>query len=144
MSLIEKLKKESMRLRKERSPVSASIQFALSEIEKVGKNAGNRATTDDEAIRVIQKIIATIDENLRHADDGRAVHLNYEKKILESVLPQMATDQEVVDFLRDQLSFKTKETMPKKGEIMQALRSHFGSLVDMKRAGELLKDIYGI
>jgi hypothetical protein len=55
MNIIERLKTESLRLRKERNPVAASITFALSEIEKVGKNNGNRATTDDEAIKVIQK-----------------------------------------------------------------------------------------
>ena len=143
MTITEKLKKESMRLRKERSPVSASIQFALSEIEKVGKNAGNRATTDDEAIRVIQKIVATINENLTHADTGRKVHLNYEKTVLESVLPQMATEEEVVDFLQETFGGKLAE-IPKKGVIMKALRDEFGSLVDMKRAGAIVSELYGV
>jgi uncharacterized protein YqeY len=143
MTVTEKLKKESMRLRKERSPVAASIQFALSEIEKVGKNAGNRATTDDEAIRVIQKIVATINENLTHADTGRKVHLNYEKTVLESVLPQMATEDEVVDFLQETFGGKLAE-IPKKGDIMRALREEFGSLVDMKRAGVIVSELYGV
>jgi uncharacterized protein YqeY len=143
MTVTEKLKKESMRLRKERSPVAASIVFALSEIEKVGKNAGNRATTDDEAIRVIQKIVATINENLTHADTGRKVHLNYEKTVLESVLPQMATEDEVVDFLQETFGGKLAE-IPKKGDIMRALREEFGSLVDMKRAGVIVSELYGV
>jgi uncharacterized protein YqeY len=145
MSVIEKLKAESMNLRKTRNPVAASITFALSEIEKVGKNNGNRATTEDEAIKVVQKLVATIDENLKlDIDDGRRIALNHEKQILLGVLPQMATDREIVDFLRDQLSFKTRETMPKKGEIMKALRDKFGALVDMKRAGQLATEIYGV
>jgi uncharacterized protein YqeY len=143
MTVIEKLKKESIRLRKDRSPVAASIQFALSEIEKIGKNAGNRATTDDEAIRVIQKIVSTINENLTHADTGRKVHLNYEKTVLESVLPQMATEDEVVDFLQETFGGKLAE-IPKKGEIMRALREEFGSLVDMKRAGAIVSELYGV
>jgi uncharacterized protein YqeY len=143
MTVIEKLKKESIRLRKDRSPVAASIQFALSEIEKIGKNAGNRATTDDEAIRVIQKIVATINENLTHADTGRKVHLNYEKTVLESVLPQMATEDEVVDFLQETFGGKLAE-IPKKGDIMRALREEFGALVDMKRAGTIVSELYGV
>lgn len=143
MTVIEKLKKESIRLRKDRSPVAASIQFALSEIEKIGKNAGNRATTDDEAIRVIQKIVSTINENLTHADTDRKVHLNYEKTVLESVLPQMATEDEVVDFLQETFGGKLAE-IPKKGEIMRALREEFGSLVDMKRAGAIVSELYGV
>ena len=56
MTVVEQLKKRSMALRKERNPIAPSIQFALSEIEKVGKNSGNRETTEDEAIRVVQKL----------------------------------------------------------------------------------------
>ncbi len=145
MSVIEKLKAESMRLRKDRSPVAASIVFALSEIEKVGKNNGNRQTTEDEAIKVIQKQIATIEENLKlDLDEGRQVALNYEKNVLESVLPQMATDDEIVYFLRELFTGKRGDNIPKKGEVMKALRDEFGALVDMKRAGQLAKELYGV
>jgi uncharacterized protein YqeY len=145
MSVTEKLKAESMALRKTRNPIAASITFALSEIEKVGKNNGNRATTEDEAIKVVQKLIATIDENLKLGIDGQRLDaLIFERQILSGALPQMATDKEVIDFLRDMLFAKTPETMPKKGEIMKALRDHFGALVDMKRAGQLANEIYGV
>jgi uncharacterized protein YqeY len=141
MSIVEKLKAESIGLRKAKNPVAASIQFALSEIEKVGKNSGNRATTDDEAIRVVQKLIATIDENLKHADESRAIQFNFEKRILESVLPQMASEKDVIAFLKAKYS---SENMPKKGEIMKALRDEFGALIDMKRAGQIVTELYGV
>jgi uncharacterized protein YqeY len=145
MSVIEKLKTESMALRKVRSPVAPAILFALSEIEKVGKNSGNRATTEDEAIKVVQKLIATIDENLKlNIDDGRRVCLNFEKQILIGVLPQMATDTEVLDFLRELFTGKRAGDIPKKGDVMKALRERFGALVDMKRAGQLATEIYGV
>ncbi len=145
MSVIEKLKTESINLRKTRNPVAPSILFALSEIEKVGKNNGNRATTDDEAIKVIQKLIATIDENLKLAlDDGRRVALNFERNILAGVLPQMASDQEVTDFLRELFTSKRGDQIPKKGDVMKALRNRFGALIDMKRAGQIATDIYGV
>lgn len=145
MTVIEKLKVESLRLRKERNPIAASITFALSEIDKVGKNNGNRATTDDEAIKVVQKLVATIDENLKlDIDDGRRVALNHEKQILLDVLPQMATDTEVLDFLRELFTGKRGGDIPKKGDVMKALRDKFGALVDMKRAGQLANEIYGV
>ena len=145
MSVIEKLKAESLRLRKERNPIASSITFAISEIEKVGKNSGNRVTTNDEAIKVVQKLIATIDENLKLGiDDGRRVALNYEKQILLGVLPQMATEQEVADFLRDLFTGKRDDEIPKKGDVMKALRDKFGALVDMKRAGQIATEIYGV
>ena len=145
MSVIEKLKTESMALRKVRSPVAPAILFALSEIEKVGKNNGNRATTEDEAIKVIQKLIATIDENLKlNVDENRRTSLNFEKQILLGVLPQMASDTEITDFLRELFTGKRGGDIPKKGDVMKALRDKFGALVDMKRAGQIATEIYGV
>ena len=145
MSVIEKLKSESMALRKVRRPVAPAILFALSEIEKVGKNNGNRATTEDEAIKVIQKLIATIDENLKlNVDENRRTSLNFEKQILLGVLPQMASDTEITDFLRELFTGKRGGDIPKKGEVMKALRDKFGALVDMKRAGQIATEIYGV
>lgn len=141
MSVVEKLKIESMNLRKTRNPVAASITFALSEIEKVGKNNGNRATTEDEAIKVVQKLVATIDENLKlNIDDGRRIALNFEKQILLGVLPQMASDEEIRSYLVNSFI----EAPANKGVIMKALKTKFGALVDMKRAGQIATDIYGV
>lgn len=142
MSVIEKLKTESMALRKVRSPVAPAILFALSEIEKVGKNNGNRPTTDDEAVKVVQKLIATIDENLKlNIDDGRRVSLNFEKQILTGVLPQMASDEEITKTL---LTAIGTDRPANKGIPMKVLRDTYGAKVDMKRAGEIVTDLYGI
>jgi uncharacterized protein YqeY len=143
MTIIEKLKIESLNLRKTRNPVAASITFAISEIEKVGKNNGNRATTEDEAIRVIQKLIATIDENIGFAkqeqDEGRLIHLNYEKHILSTVLPEMVSLEEVREYLVK--SFVEKPA--NKGIPMKVLKEQFGSKVDMKAAGNIVSELYG-
>lgn len=145
MSVIEKLKAESIALRKTRSPIAPSILFALSEIEKVGKNNGNRETTEDEAIKVIQKLIVTIDENLKLvADENRKTALSFERQVLSGVLPQMASDSEITDFLRELFTGKREGDIPKKGEVMKALRDKFGALIDMKRAGQLVTEIYGV
>lgn len=142
MSVIEKLKTESIALRKTRNPVAPSILFALSEIEKVGKNNGNRATTEDEAIKVIQKLIATINENLKlDIDDGRRVALNFEKNILAGVLPEMATDDDVRILMEEIFG---SEAPKNKGVAMKVIRDEWGSKVDMKRAGEIVTEIYGL
>lgn len=142
MTVIEKLKAESLNLRKTRNPIAPAILFALSEIEKVGKNAGNRETTEDEAIKVIQKLIATIDENLKvTTDDGRKIAFNFEKQILSSVLPQMASDDEVRELLKDIIG---DEKPKNKGIAMKVIRDQYGAKVDMKRAGEIVTELYGI
>lgn len=142
MEVIEKLKGESIALRKAKSPVAPSILFALSEIEKVGKNNGNRATTDDEAIKVVQKLIATIDENLKlNIDDGRRVALNYEKQILAGVLPTMASEADIRDLFTE---FFGTVAPKNKGVAMKLLKEEYGAKVDLKRAGEIVTEMYGI
>ena len=140
MSVVEKLKVESLRLRKERSPIAASITFALSEIEKIGKNNGNRATTNDEAVKVVQKLIATIDENLKlDIDDGRRVALNYEKQILQSVLPQMVPEDEIREAMHSNFNVLTP---PAKGDVMKWAKAQWGALVDMKRVSAIASELY--
>lgn len=142
MSVIDKLKSESMSLRKARSPIAPAILFALSEIEKVGKNNGNRATTEDEAVKVVQKLIATIDENLKvTTDDGRKTAFNVEKQILKGVLPEMASEADIRSLFTEFFGV----TAPKnKGVAMKLLRDEYGAKVDMKRAGEIVTEMYGI
>ena len=143
MSVIEKLKAESMKLRKDRDPIAPKLVFALSEIDKVGKNAGNRQTTDDEAIKVIQKIISTIDQTVELLSPNSPVvyDLHREKGILESVLPQMAT----ADDIRLQLAFFFQGTeVRNKGEIMKWAKSHWGSLADMKQVGSIASELFGV
>ena len=143
MTIIEKLKEKSLKLRKEKNPVASSITFAISEIEKIGKNNGNRLTTDDEAIKVVQKLIATIDENIEFAkkeqNDGRLIHLNFEKEILSSILPEMVTMDEVREYLIK--SFVEKPA--NKGVPMKIIKDKFGAKVDMKAAGNIVSELYG-
>lgn len=142
MSVIEKLKSESIRLRKERNTLAPAIGFTLSEIDRVGKNAGNRATTDDEAISVIQKQIAIINENLKlDIDDGRKIAFASERQVLLSVLPQMASDDEIKTALREVIG----ETAPaNKGIAMKVIKERFGAKVDMRHAGTVVTELYGI
>lgn len=139
MTIIEKLKEESLRLRKERSSLAPKIVFALSEIEKVGKNNGNRATTEDEAIKVIQKIIANIDETYKLT--GEPIGENKERRILISVLPQMASEDEIRSKLV--FAFNGKEVR-NKGEIMKWAKTEWGSLADMKQVGSIASELYGV
>lgn len=146
MSVIEKLKQEWMTMRKNKHWLASTLGFVLSEVQKVGKNDGNRETTNDEAIRVIQKIIANLIKTAETVTDEKKLsELKLEKETLENLLPQMATDEEVTKFLKAKYVFaEAADDMPRKGEIMKALRDEFGALVDMKKAGQLVTELYGV
>ena len=68
MSIIETLKSESIKYRKARSPFATTVVFILSEVQKIGKNAGNRETTEPEAIQVIKKLLTTAEDNIQAAN----------------------------------------------------------------------------
>ena len=139
MTIVKTLRAESLRLRKERNPIAASITFVLSEIEKIGKNAGNRDTTEDEATKVVQKLVATLKDNLNYRlTESDEAATKAQITILESVLPQMVTDEQVSSYITD-LAFDPAFIM-NKGNVMKAIRSKFGALVDMKRAGTIFEE----
>lgn len=129
MTVLEQLKSKTLEMRKARSPLSSLMQFHLSEVSQIGKNAGNRPTTDDEAIQYLKKAVQKLKEN---------VHSNPDEIVtLEQLLPQMASDGDIISFL-ETLDIKNMN----KGQIMGSVKKNFGTLVDMKRVGELLKENY--
>ena len=143
MTIIDQLRAKSLELRKdpERKWLAPSIMFAISEIEKIGKNAGNRATTDDEAIKVVQKILITLEDNIALATDTVAIgKFTAEHDVLRGVLPQMATEEDIRVFLEESYV----DVKPAKGDVMKTLRFKFGAKIDMKRAGEIVKELYDI
>lgn len=143
MSVIEQLRAKSMEIRKDpdRKWLAPSIMFAISEIEKIGKNAGNRATTDDEAIKVVQKILITLEDNIAVATNADAiVKFAAEHDVLRAVLPQMASEADIRGFLQESYV----DVKPSKGDVMKTLRFKFGAKIDMKRAGDIVKELYDI
>lgn len=133
--IYENLKKISIKLRKERNPIAAAIVFALSEIEKVGKNNGNRATTEDEAVKVVQKLIAVLQENLKVASEDKKIKFQEEIDILKSVLPEMVSEDEIKAWLAANF---TEIKIP---EVMKLAKATFGSRADMAVVSRLAKKV---
>lgn len=118
------LKHVSLELRKSRSPLASTVQFHLSEIQKIGKNLGNRETSEDEAIQYLKKTLQRLKENSFSKQE--------EIDILESLLPEMLSEEQMRDFISrcENLS---------KGDIMKLAKKEFGSKVDMKQLSQLIK-----
>lgn len=129
MSIIEKLKTKTLELRKQRSHLGPTMQFHMAEVSKIGKGNGNRETTEDEAIQYLKKAVQKLNEN-EFADKE-------EIAVLESLLPQMATKDEVRSFVFA-LEAEQGLDISNKGAVMKAVKEHFGSLVDMKMVAGML------
>ena len=122
MSVINRLKTVALELRKNRSPLGAVMQFHVAELEKIGKNKGNRETTEDEAVQYLKKAVQKLEENAGNPD---------EIVILEAFLPQMVGEDELRQFIAG-----LNET--NKGLVLKAVREHYGARVDMKMASGLV------
>lgn len=139
---IEKLKKESIKIRRDRGKLASFSVYVLSEIENIGKNSGNRQTTEDEAITVLKKLI---DKNKSAIevikDTGKIAVLNSEINLLQSILPELASEDDIRVYLLHEFG---KEKPANKGVAMKMLKTKFGSLVDMKIAGAIVTEMYGV
>lgn len=137
-TVLEKLKEESLRIRKEKGELASFSVFAISEIEKVGKSNGNRLTTNDEAITAAKKMIGVIESNMSLVkDDFVLAKLKAEHNLLSSVLPAMASIEDVKNHVTSVWA-----DVPSKGDFMKEVKAKFGSLVDMKEVGNLYTQLY--
>lgn len=135
--VIERLRAESLKARRDRGVMAGFLSFVLAEIEKVGKNKGNRPTTEEEAIGVIQKQINVGRENLKVVTDPANVQkIEAEIDVLERVLPTMASDDEIWMVVNQ---FAEENPEAKIGQFMGTLREKFGANVDMKRANQIVQ-----
>ena len=67
MTLLAKLKADSLQARKDGNKVAANLLVTLvSEATMVGKNAGNRDSTDEEVQRVVKKFLDNTIETRNH------------------------------------------------------------------------------
>lgn len=122
------LKALAMRLRKSRDPLSPTIVFHVSEVEKIGKNAGNRETTEEETVQYLKKTVNRLRESEFASDETRR-----EIELLASLLPRMASREEVEEFIRTE-----GLNLSNKGEVMRAVKAQFGAAVDMRMVAEML------
>lgn len=139
MSLLEQIKKDQFEARKNKESLKAVLLTTLfAEASMIGKNAGNRDTTDDETAKVIQKFLKGVNETIEFVTKGNNTEAlataQAEKAILEAYLPKMATADEIEKAVGDLVA----EGINTMGAIMKALKEKFGSTLDGKLASKVV------
>lgn len=139
MTIIEKLKQERIEARKNKdNALSSFFAFVISEVEKIGKDAGNRLTTEDESVRVIEKTIGNIEQNMVVTSDVIKNELAMQISILKKYIPEKVSEDVVRQFIVD--LYKDNPDI-NKGIFMKELKGKFGSSVDMKVAGSIVDEV---
>lgn len=143
MTLLEKIKQDNIAARKAKNTVkSALLTTLVSEISNIGKNDGNRETTEPESIAVVKKFIKGVDETLKaleFSSNPRVLVAIEEKKILESYLPTQLSEIELTAVV-DQIISTLADRSPKQmGVVMKRLKEMHDGRYDGKIASGIIK-----
>lgn len=134
MTLIEQIRQKQISARKSRSIEASLFTTLLGEAEMVGKNAGNRAPTDEEVVSVIKKFIKNNEETLKVATLPEQVFmLNAEVFALQQLLPKQLDE----DTLR--MITKNCKDLP---DFMRYLKQEYAGRYDGKLASAIAKEAY--
>ena len=122
MSLLEKIRADQLAARKARDAEKVStLTTLLSDAARVGKDDGDRESTDAEVIAVVRKFLKSNAENMRIAGDRRDSEwcdtLDAEREVVEAYLPKQMTKAEIMDRLKD--------LEKNKGALMKYLKDNF-------------------
>ena len=149
MSLLLQIKKDQLKSRKEKDKLKSEVLTTLiSEAQMIGKNDGNRETTEIEIVQLIKKYIKTNEETQdavaqRNASEQTVQRLKDEKQILESYLPEQLDEDELnwaIDDIIEKLT-EIEGTLSKRhmGLIMKELMVRHEGRLDGKIASNLVR-----
>lgn len=135
MSLIGQIKEKQIAARKAGAKEAPLLTTLLGEASAVGKNAGNRETTDAEVVAVVKKFIKNIDETIsaltsRNQDASAFIA---EKTILEQFLPLQLTELALKHIA------EKHKSMP---EFMKFLKENHLGQYDGKLASSVAKTVF--
>ena len=137
--IIKQLDALKLQARKSKQP-TAFLSLLISQINLIGKNDGDRETTDDEALRVLKKMIAANEETISVLDTGAQLDaLQAEVDVMTPFLPQMVDEATVQAYIDELVSGGANNI----GALMGGLKKKFGSTIDMKLANPLVRAALG-
>ncbi len=139
--LLDKIQAASLEARKAKQTEKASLLVTLyAEAARIGKDAGNRGTTDDEVVKVVRKFIKGIDESLAVLPEGEARNRALrEKAELEVFLPMMVAGDELKAFIADIVAALPDKSPKAMGAVMKALKDKLAGAYDGTEASSLVK-----
>jgi uncharacterized protein YqeY len=145
MSLLTQLKKDALTARKASASLRATLLTTLiAESEMVGKNAGNRESSDDEVQQTLRKFLKNNQEALAVIkDEARVAALRAEAEILASYLPAMASEEAVKAVIAETVAALPERGPKAMGAVMAALKAKFGTSFDARQANAWVKAALG-
>jgi uncharacterized protein YqeY len=141
MSLLQTIKAAQLQARKARDTIASNVLTTLiGEAEAIGKNAGNRETTDAEVVAIAKKFIKNMDETIALIKHPQALaDLQRERSIVERYLPKQLTGVELIGILESLINELNAHTLREMGKIMKVLKERYDGQYDGATASALIK-----
>lgn len=149
MSLITTIKSLSLQARKDRNAKKAALlSTLLGEAQMVGKNNGNRESTDGEVVAVIKKMINNTNETIdilnkssteTGVDSGQVADLLAEVAVLNTLLPQQLSTEELSNVINNLIVINNATSIKDMGKIMKMLKEEYEGAYDGTEASKLIK-----
>ena len=147
MTTLDSVKAAQLQARKDKRADDAStLTTLIGEAEMIGKNDGNRVTTDAEVVAVIKKFVKNIDEtlNILSTDSSkvdRVEALTKEKALLSTFLPKQLGEEELRDILSGFVSNLVDKNPKAMGKVLASLKEHFAGRYDGALASKITKEL---
>ena len=131
MTLQEQIKKDLMDAIKAKDVERReALRVVLGEFDR----QENKALTDDEVVGVMRRLVKSERETLELKGETDSGFI----RIIEEYLPKMATDEEIIDFIQENIDFsKFKNKM----QAMAPIMKHFGTTADGNAVKKVLQSI---
>lgn len=141
--LLETIRTQSLEARRAKESVRATLLVTLyAEAARVGKDDGNRGTTDAEVQDVVRKFLKGVRESLDVLKDEQARTLALtEKAILEEFLPRNVAGAELRSVIEGIVSGLPERSPKAMGAVMKALREQLAGAYDGNEASTLVKQV---
>lgn len=151
MSLLNTIKAAQLHARKERDAVtSALLTTLIGDAVMVGKNNGNRESTDSEVIATIKKFITNTKETLRLVQKGtplatteqlhnQELQLTDELEILERFLPKQLSLDELNTVVEGIIAELKPSSIKDMGKVMKVLKERYDGAYDGALASNMIK-----
>lgn len=145
-ALIEKIRQDSLAARKARDTLKATFLVTLlAEASKVGKDDGNRESTDSEVVAVVKKFAKNNEMTLASVGTAEASTevrkaLEMEQAILAAYLPKQVALGELQAAIVAAVSRLETRNPKQMGAVMAELKSTLGDTFDKAIASKLVKE----
>jgi uncharacterized protein YqeY len=141
--------KQAMRARENRTVSTVRLIMAGLKDRDIAARGGGNTTgiADPEILRLLQGMVKQRRESIVMYRQGNRPDLAQQEEeeiaVIESFLPKQMSDEEIADAVKTAITETAAVGIKDMGKVMTALRERHAGVIDMARAGAVVKQLLG-